>query len=43
MFPVLFGSGNEAEMDKLAKISAGRVFDGKKSLAEAFKSIRGYQ
>ena len=43
MFPVLFGSANEAEMGKLAQLSAGRVFDGKKSLAEAFKSIRGYQ
>lgn len=43
MFPVLFGSANEAEMAKLAQLSAGRVFDGKKSLAEAFKSIRGYQ
>ena len=43
MFPVLFGSAKEGEMDKLAKLSAGRLFDGRKSLAEAFKSIRGYQ
>jgi Ca-activated chloride channel family protein len=43
IFPVLFGSANQGEMDKLANLSAGRLFDGKKSLAEAFKSIRGYQ
>ncbi|NJM34893.1 MAG: VWA domain-containing protein [Rhodomicrobium sp.] len=43
VFPVLFGSASEAEMKELAEMSAGRLFDGKKSLAGAFKSIRGYQ
>jgi Ca-activated chloride channel family protein len=43
VFPVLFGSASEAEMKALAEMSAGLMFDGKKSLASAFKSIRGYQ
>jgi Ca-activated chloride channel family protein len=43
IFPVLFGSANEGEMKMLAERSSGRLFDGRKSLAEAFKGIRGYQ
>lgn len=43
MFPVLFGSASEKEMTALAELSAGRMFDGKTSLASAFKAIRGYQ
>ena len=43
IFPVLFGSANEKEMNQLADRAAGHAFDGKKSLAQAFKSIRGYQ
>jgi Ca-activated chloride channel homolog len=43
MFPILFGEGNKGEMQKLAEASEGRLFDGQKSLAGAFKSIRGYQ
>ena len=43
IFPVLFGSANEREMEVLARNSAGHAFDGKNSLAQAFKSIRGYQ
>lgn len=43
IFPILFGEGNKREMEQLAQVSGGRVFDGKSSLAAAFKEIRGYQ
>jgi Ca-activated chloride channel family protein len=43
IFPILFGSASEKEMKDLADLSAGRMFDGKQSLEQAFKTIRGYQ
>ena len=44
IFPILFGEGNVAEMQKIAQISGGREFDGRKlHLAQVFKEIRGYQ
>ncbi|MER3482323.1 MAG: VWA domain-containing protein [Meiothermus sp.] len=43
IFPILFGEGNKAEMERLAQATGGRVFDGRNSLAAAFKEIRGYQ
>ena len=43
-FPILFGNSNDQEMNKLANLTGGRVFDSRKhSLAHAFKQIRGYQ
>jgi Ca-activated chloride channel family protein len=42
-FPILFGEGALGEMNGLAETTGGRVFDGTKSLSEAFKAIRGYQ
>jgi Ca-activated chloride channel homolog len=43
VFPILFGEGNSDEMNNLAALTGGRVFDGRKSLEGAFKEIRGYQ
>ncbi|MEV6238414.1 substrate-binding and VWA domain-containing protein [Lentzea sp. NPDC051838] len=44
IFPVLFGESATAEMDRLAKMSGGKVFDARsRSLSSAFKEIRGYQ
>lgn len=43
-FTVLFGDANPSEMQKIADLTGGKVFDGKKdSLASVFKQIRGYQ
>ncbi|MFZ2725004.1 MAG: VWA domain-containing protein [Methylococcaceae bacterium] len=43
-FPILFGEANSDEMQNLAQLTGGKVFDSRKSsLAEAFKQIRGYQ
>ncbi|SER15342.1 Ca-activated chloride channel family protein [Lentzea xinjiangensis] len=44
IFPVLFGESATTEMDQVAKMSGGKVFDARsRSLSAAFKEIRGYQ
>lgn len=44
IFPVLFGESATAEMERVAKMSGGKVFDARgRSLSSAFKEIRGYQ
>jgi hypothetical protein len=43
-YPVLFGESATSEMERVAKMSGGKVFDARdRSLAAAFKEIRGYQ
>nr|BFE78431.1 hypothetical protein GCM10020093_010320 [Planobispora longispora] len=43
-FVVLFGESDVAEMNKVAELTGGAVFDARdSSLAAAFKEIRGYQ
>jgi Ca-activated chloride channel homolog len=44
VFPILFGEGSPAELNQLADMTGGRVFDSRsKALAAVFKEIRGYQ
>jgi Ca-activated chloride channel family protein len=44
VFPILFGEGSPAELNSIADLTGGRLFDSKsKSLAAVFKEIRGYQ
>jgi Ca-activated chloride channel family protein len=44
IFPVLFGESATAEMERVAKMSGGKVFDARsRTLSAAFKEIRGYQ
>lgn len=42
-FPVVFGDADDVEMQGLARLTGGRVFDGRSALGAAFKTIRGYQ
>ena len=43
-FTVLFGDADKAEMQKVADLTGGRMFDAKsQSLSQIFKEIRGYQ
>ena len=43
-FTVLFGDADKAEMEKIAEMTGGRMFDAKsQSLSQIFKEIRGYQ
>jgi Ca-activated chloride channel family protein len=44
VFPVLFGESATGEMERVAKMSGGKVFDARnRALSAAFKEIRGYQ
>jgi Ca-activated chloride channel homolog len=43
VFGVLFGRAEKTQLERIAELTGGRVFDARKSLAVAFKEIRGYQ
>jgi len=43
VFGLLFGQAEKAQLEQIANLTGGRVFDARKSLAVAFKEIRGYQ
>jgi Ca-activated chloride channel family protein len=43
-FPILFGEAKSSELEKVAELSGGRLFDGRTGqLAAIFREIRGYQ
>lgn len=43
VFGVTFGDGvDRGQLDNLATLTGGRVFDGTKSLTQAFRAVRGY-
>jgi Ca-activated chloride channel homolog len=42
IFGITFGNADKSQLDTLAKATGGRVFDGTKDLASAFRSVRGY-
>lgn len=43
VFPILFGEGRKEELQQVANLTGGRVFDSKGNLRAVFKEIRGYQ
>ncbi|MFJ7056867.1 substrate-binding domain-containing protein [Streptomyces microflavus] len=48
VFPIVFGDSDRSELDRIAALTGGRLFDGTKeqgpgSLDGAFEEIRGYQ
>jgi Ca-activated chloride channel family protein len=42
IYSITFGDADEEQLEKLADLSNGKVFDGKTNLVKAFKSVRGY-
>ncbi|MBR1748702.1 MAG: VWA domain-containing protein [Bacilli bacterium] len=42
IYSITFGSADERELNKIASLTNGKVFDGKSDLVKAFKSVRGY-
>jgi Ca-activated chloride channel family protein len=43
VFGVTFGEdADHSQLDRLAKLTGGRVFDGTTSLTDAFRAVRGY-
>ncbi|GHH90046.1 substrate-binding and vWA domain-containing protein [Streptomyces capillispiralis] len=43
VFPILFGDSDRTELEGIAELTGGRLFDGRGSLDGAFEEIRGYQ
>ncbi|CAM5644154.1 VWFA domain-containing protein OS=Streptomyces microflavus OX=1919 GN=Smic_52860 PE=4 SV=1 [Streptomyces microflavus] len=48
VFPIVFGDSDRSELEGIAALTGGRLFDGTKeegpgSLDGAFEEIRGYQ
>jgi Ca-activated chloride channel family protein len=42
IYPVLFGQAKERDMKALAEAMAGKMFDGRKDMAKAFREAKGY-
>lgn len=42
IFGVTFGDADKSQLNDLSKLTSARVFDGKANLAQAFRSVRGY-
>ena len=42
IFSITFGDAEENQLEKMAELSNGKVFDGKTDLVQAFKTVRGY-
>ena len=42
IYSITFGNAKVSELEKLAKLSNGKVFDGKAGLKEAFAEVRSY-
>jgi Ca-activated chloride channel family protein len=43
VFGLLFGQAEKTQLERIAQLTGGRVFDARKGLRAAFKEIRGYQ
>lgn len=42
IYSIMFGDASENQLNEIAKMSNGKVFDGKTDLIKAFKQVRGY-
>lgn len=42
VYTILFGSAEKYEMERIATLTHGKVFDGRTNLLNAFKEVRGY-
>ena len=42
IYSITFASASEDQLNELAELSNGKVFDGKTDLVRAFKTVRGY-
>lgn len=42
IYSILFGDASKEQMEEIASLTGGKVFDGKNNLKYAFKLVRGY-
>ncbi len=43
VYSIMFGYAKDTELEAIARLTNGRVFDGRTNLLEAFKEVRGYE
>lgn len=42
IYSIMFGEASSEQLEEIAKLTNGKVFDGREDLLEAFKEVRGY-
>ena len=42
IYSIQFSAADITQLEKMAKLSNGKVFDGRNSLIDAFMEVRGY-
>ena len=42
IYSIMFGDADEYQLEEIANLTNGKIFDGKKDLVRAFKEVRGY-
>ena len=42
IYSIMFGEAMESQLEEIANMSNGKIFDGKSDLVKAFKEVRGY-
>jgi Ca-activated chloride channel family protein len=42
IYSILFGNAKKDQLDDIAILTNGKVFDGRTDLLKAFKEVRGY-
>jgi Ca-activated chloride channel family protein len=42
VYSVTFGEADERQLQDIARISGGKVFDGRNDMAKAFREAKGY-
>ena len=42
IYSIMFASADRSQLDLMADLSNGKVFDGRTSLIDAFTEVRGY-
>ena len=42
VFSITFGDADDRQLKQVSELTGGRVFDGKKDLAHAFRAAKGY-
>lgn len=42
VYSIMFGNADSEQLNKIANLTSGKVFDGRTNLLEAFKTVRGY-
>ena len=42
IYSIMFGEADSSQLSKIANLTNAKVFDGRTSLLEAFKQVRGY-